>query len=116
MKYKVVGILLVIFGLIQAAVPVVQILFIIPKLNTLIEQSSFASNYTVYSYVFSGLLVIAALLNLYLGRSMFSNIKEKYYRFGLISLIITFIFTGIIFTLMVGSTINIIYSISYQLQ
>lgn len=115
-KYKIVGIINILFGIPQLLISSLP-LFIVPKLSSLYTDFNVKSQQNFISgYIVAILIFAMAMINLFLGVKGFtkSKKKEKYFKYGIISASVTFFLTGILVLVMVSTVILPIYSLTSQ--
>ena len=113
MKYKVVGLMNLSFGIVQAAFPVVVYYAVIPRLYTMYaEMNSIPPKYDLIN---AGLvfLLIYGLVNVFVGLMLIlgKGNLDKLLKIGVILFVANFIFGGLISGLLMIGIIAPIYSI-----
>lgn len=95
MKYKAVAWLNIFNGLTEVLWPLVMIFMVTPSLNTVYSQLS--ENPQTYSNSNTSSSIIIFLLgfvNLFFGYKLLTGGKEKYYKFGVVAVVSTYLITG----------------------
>ena len=95
MKYKIVAWLNILNGLTEVLWPLVMALVVTPNLKTL--YSGLSENPQTYSNsnTWSSIIIfVMGIVNLYFGFKLFSDRKEKYYKFGVIAAVATYLICG----------------------
>lgn len=113
-KYKILGSLAVFLGLGQLGSCITPIL-VYPKLNEFYAdfgvdpRSIFIKGILYYVVPLVGM----AMVNLYLGLKNLSKLKEKekYFKFGLVSVLVGFFLTALLMSIMIQTIIGPMYSI-----
>lgn len=116
-KYKIVGIIDLFFGISQFLISIIFPLSVFPELSKMYadfnvnSQLNFTSGYIVVMFI-----LIIAVTNLFLGVKGFTktNEKDKYFRYGIISVVVTFFLTGILVAILNFSIISPIYNLTSQ--
>ena len=113
-KYKIIGITNLFFGLAQLIVSSSFLVFTLPKLNDLYAQFQVVRPNAWIPYAIGIVVIVAGLINIYLGIKNFQKHKEqeKYFKFGLISAIITFALSGILVSLLTLSVVLPMYNLT----
>jgi hypothetical protein len=112
-KYKIVGLLSLSFGLIQAAFPVVVYFAVIPRLYKMYAEINAIP--PRYDLINAGMLflLIYGLLNVLVGLMLMlgKGNLEKLFKIGVILFFANFIFGGLVSGLLIIGIITPIYSI-----
>lgn len=96
----------------QVGMSLVQILFIIPKLNSVYAEFNAPIN-TNTTYLFPFLLVIMGIVNLFLGLKLLkAKPSEKILMSGIVFIIISFVLGGFLMALSSISTLGPIYNLA----
>lgn len=116
-KYKIVGIIDLLLGVPQLLMAIIFPLSVFPKLSQVYADFNVSSqpNFTS-GYVMVVLLLIISVVNLFLGIKGFIKSKqnEKYFKYGIISAVISFFLTGILGEILTTSVILPIYNLTSQ--
>ena len=114
MKYKLVGITNILFGIIQALYPVIVYMFVMPKLWDM--YSSLNIDNPIKPAVYIGLIFLFfyGIFNIIMGVLLFSERfnKDKLLIWNIILILLNFVFGGLVSGLLMIGIIAPIYSIS----
>jgi len=117
-KYKIVGIINIFIGISIFLVAFSFVLIVIPKLSVLYTEFGADTPVNIsdsYSSIF--ILFTIAIVNIFFGIKGISNTqnKETYFKYGLITAILTFLLSGIVVRFMIDSAIDPIYNLNSHL-
>lgn len=118
-KYKVIGILDILIGLMLVVYPLVVVLFILPKLSALYWEVgvNVFSNMFI-TQILSAVVLILGAASLCIGFKLLSSSgasKEKYFTYGIIFLILALVLGSFLIALSTISTILPIYDLTSSL-
>jgi hypothetical protein len=116
-KYKIVGIIDLFFGISQLLISIIFPLSIFPKLSQIYADFNVNSQLNLTSgYIVVLLIFIIAITNILLGVKGFtmSKEKEKYFKYGIISAVATFFLTGILVAILSFGVMSPIYNLTSQ--
>ena len=117
MKYKIVGIINLVFGIPQLFISLILPSIVIPRLITEFNSLNltYQSNPTI-NYFVSASIFIEAMINIYLGMKAFKQAvgkpnkeKDRYFRYSIISAVVTILSTGLLIGILVINIILPIY-------
>ncbi|MBI2028893.1 hypothetical protein HYT02_00555 [Candidatus Gottesmanbacteria bacterium] len=114
-KYKIVGFFNILFGLILFFVPLTYLLLVIPKINELYADFGTKPN-LLPIYATGSVPLFIGLLTIFIGSKLFSSqakIREKYFLYVLISLIL-WIIGGLIVGFLTLSIPFTLYNLTSQ--
>lgn len=117
MKYKIAAAINLLLGVVQIIYPTIAFLFIIPQITTLYDQLNIKPNLLLGGYIALVILFAMGISNLFLSFKLFTGsgeIKNKYFKYSLILIAITFILTGIFVIIAQVTTISAIYTITQE--
>src|SRR3972149_11641768 len=109
MKYKIVGIINLVFGIPQLFISLILPSIVIPRLITEFNSLNltYQSNPTI-NYFVSASIFIEAMINIYLGMKAFKQAvgkpnkeKDRYFRYSIISAVVTILSTGVLIVILV---------------
>lgn len=117
MKYTLVAVVNLFFGIIQLIFPLIFLLFIIPSLKEIYASFNGAPNTLSTSHLIIAVSLILGSLNIWISIKLFSKStvlekREKYVKYGIISAIISFLTLG----LLLGSLSITVMSPMYNLS
>lgn len=118
-KYVVIGGIDLFIGLFQILIPLVQILFVIPKVYLLYQDVGVAVPNQSLNYLVLGLIVVGGVLNSFVGLNLLLSSKlkkEKYFTYGWVLFIVNLLFLGLLVAFLSLSTILPIYQVTTQFQ
>jgi len=113
-KYKIVGIIDLILGILQLLFSIVIPLSVFSTLRQLYYAINTHYQMNLMNvYVIVTLILLMAALNLFLGAKGLTGSKEKerYFKYGIISAVATLFLTGILGSILISSIISPIYNL-----
>lgn len=116
-KYKIVGIINLFFGISLFLMSIFFLLSVFPKLSQMYADFNVSSQLNLMSgYIVVLLIFIIAIMNLFLGAKglTVSKEKEKYFKYGIISIVTTFFLMGILVAILNFSIISPVYNLTPQ--
>ncbi len=116
-KYKIVGIIDLILGILQLLFSIVIPLSVFSTLRQLYYAINTHYQMNLMNvYVIVTLILLMAALNLFLGAKGLTGSKEKerYFKYGIISAVTTLFLTGILGSILIFSIISPIYNLTSQ--
>ena len=115
-KYKVVGVVNLLFGVFQIIYPLLVIFFTLPRLTELYSELNIQGYSFISTYLIIGFVMLIGIGNFFFGLNLISKSekKEKYFKYALMLIIASFLFVGILFNLASLSTILPIYNLTSQ--
>lgn len=112
---KVVGLINLFFGIIEILVGVPYIFFTMPKLIIMYENLNTDYNPTT-AYLYPVFLILLGLVNVLTGLGnfdvIFKNKSDLIYKIGMFLVLLSFIVTGLVVSIMINSMISPIYELS----
>ncbi|MDO8658439.1 MAG: PsbP-related protein [Candidatus Levybacteria bacterium] len=118
-KYKILGIIIIIFGFLQVPIPALQILFVIPQITNLYEGLNIEQPSLIPAYAVLTFLIILGLINIFIGIKLILKStlhKEIYFKLGIATLIIIFLSVGSSIAFTITSVITPIYKLTSELD
>ena len=116
-KYKIVGLINLLFGLLQLFLPIMLWVSVIPKLTEIYSNFQ-VNNQPNLTLLFGALILlfIFGLTNIILGVMGFKKIKEKekIFQYGIMVAVVTFFLMGALVSFLVSSIISHLYNITSQ--
>ncbi len=117
MKYKIAGILNLVFGVPQLLISLILPGIILPKLVTEFNNLNIAYQLnSIISYFIAAIIFIEAATNIYLGMKNLNQAvgkpnkeKDKYFRYSVMSAIVTVLTSGLLIGILVINIILPIY-------
>lgn len=97
-KYKIVGAINLLLGGLQIIYPLFTLLFTLPRLTELYSEFNAEGPSLTITYFTLGSVIFVGFANLFLGFKLFlkaEEIAKKYFKYGLASVIISFLLMGI---------------------
>jgi len=116
-KYKIVGILNLFLGALEVIYPLFALIFTIPRLTMLYSEFGAEMPSFISTYLILGFVILVGAGNLFFGFNLVSKSekKDKYFKYGLILLITSFLLGGVLFSIVSLSVILPIYNLTSQL-
>ncbi|MBU0618665.1 hypothetical protein KKD62_00345 [Patescibacteria group bacterium] len=114
-KYKIVGIINFIFSGLQIIYPLLAIFFTIPRLTKLYTEVSAEMPSFAPAYLALGFNLLLGITNFFLGFKLFSKqekIQEKYFKFGLVLAVTSFLLMGVFSGIATLSAVLPIYNLT----
>lgn len=115
-KYKVVGIISLLNGILFVLSPILMYLFVIPKFIALYEESTLSTKANLgQTYLSLTIVFILGIINIFLGSKLLfgaEETKKKYYKYGLAMVILFLVLWGLYFFSAIFSGIFVIQQIS----
>lgn len=113
-RYTIIGILDLLFGIPLVLQSLAMSIFTIPKLLALYSDSGIdIATISIRTYISLIIIAILGTINLFFGFKLFSSpTKEKYFKFGLASALISFALFGVLVGSLVLSVILPIYQLT----
>ncbi|KPJ70659.1 hypothetical protein AMJ51_01405 [Microgenomates bacterium DG_75] len=109
-KYSILGIFNFLLGLGQIVLPIICIAVVIPRLTLLYSEFVTMPPSFYLTYLILGLVIFMGIANLFIAFKLFAK-TEKYFKYGIILAIATFILTGIFMVLANFWSIYMIYNL-----
>ncbi|OIO15500.1 hypothetical protein COV53_04035 [Candidatus Gottesmanbacteria bacterium CG11_big_fil_rev_8_21_14_0_20_37_11] len=116
-KYKIVGIINLFLGIPILLLALSFFILIIPKLSQLYSEFHASSQVSITSsYAVTIILLLTASANIFLGIKgiSISQKKDKYFKYGLLLVIVTFLFSGFFIGILNLSVLLPIYNLTKQ--
>ncbi len=113
MKYKLAGIINLIFGLLQIILSFVLVFSVIPGLKTLSSELAIQSNF-LGSYLILGTITLLGATNIFLWVKLFlgrEETRQKYFKYALILILLSLLVTGICWGFVVLSLTSRLYNL-----
>jgi membrane protein implicated in regulation of membrane protease activity len=117
-KYKVMGLINLIFGIMLLIISPIFPSFIIPGLGEMYEGMEIDLQLPLIGvYVATALIFVSAIINLFVGIKGITknNNKDKYFNYGIIAALISFFLPGVLAVILNFSVIYPIYNITSQI-
>lgn len=116
-KYKIIGIVNLLFGASQFLISIIFPLFLFPNLIQTYTDLNVNSEFNLTGgYIVVLLILIIAITSLVIGVKglTVSKEKEKYLKYGVISAVATFFLTGVLVAILNFSVTSQIYNLTSQ--
>lgn len=116
-KYKIIGVVNLLFGIFQVVCPLFIIFITLPRLTAMYSEFNVQGAFLTPTYLILGVVMLIGIGNLFFGFSLVSKSekKEKYFKYALMLIIASFLFGGILFSIASLSTILPIYNLTSHL-
>lgn len=118
-KYKILGIINIIFGFIQIPVPIILVFIVIPQLTILYKSLNIKQPSLIPTYAVLIFLIVLGLINISIGVKLFlksTQNKEKYFTIGIVAIILIFLSAGSSMAITVTSIITPIYKLTSEID
>ncbi len=116
MVYRIVGVINLVFALPQTVIPLLLFLITVPEFDKIYHQSFGVSSVSLMvSYLAATLLLFMGAANAFFGVKLFSHsktVEHRYFKYALVSIVLTLLLVGWLMGIMLVSLIIPIYHLS----
>lgn len=116
MKYKIIGAIDCLVGVLVFLQSASFLFFVLPKMNTLYREADIVRNQPLSSYILSIVMLLLGAAGIFLGYTQFTSNKQKYIKWALVIPVILIL--GLIFYIsqIITSVINPIYNLTNSIK